>query len=240
MFFKTIIKSAGIILLGLAGAFLFQVFVFPWMLSNPYFEKFEFIKAFKEGKIVVNPTQNVYITENTALQSSIEKAAKSVVAIQSKTSSGTVFGSGFVMASDGTILTLSTLTPSSAKITVYVGDENFTGQVIKRDAENNLAILRIEKTGLTTTGFAALDQIKLGERVFLVGINSKTKEQTANEGIIRTISENVFKTTIIDSSYLQGGPLFDTQGSLVGINTVDSAGKVSAIPIAKIKSFTGL
>ncbi len=218
---------------------IFQVFIFPWMLSDPYFEKFEFIKSFKEGKIVVNPKEQIYIQENTALQSAVERTEKSVVAIQSKAGKSVLLGSGFVITSDGLIITVADLAPTGAKITVFLGEEEIVPQVIKKDIENNLALLKVEKSGLSTTSFFDPDKIKLGQRVFLIGKNATTLETSVNEGIIKSLIDNIIITNISDSLYFRGGPLFDIEGRLVGVNMVDAPGKIFSTSIKTIKAFTG-
>ncbi|MEK7664573.1 MAG: trypsin-like peptidase domain-containing protein [Patescibacteria group bacterium] len=236
---SSILKIIGVFLLGVLGSLVFQALVFPWMLSDSYFEKFEFIKSFKKGKIVVNPKEQVYIQENTALQASIEKTEKSVVAIQSETGKSVLLGSGFVITSDGLIITVSDLAIAGAKITVFMDQEKFIAEVIKKDLKNNLALLKIEKSGLSTTSFFDSDKIKLGQRVFLIGKNTATKETAVNEGIIKTFNDNIIATNITDSLYFRGGPLFDVEGRLVGINTVDSSGKIFSISVKIIKTFAG-
>ena len=78
---KTIAKTVGILILGALSALVFEFFVFPYMLADSYFENFQFVKNFKEGKIIVNKTEQVYIQENSALEESIKNAQKSVVLV---------------------------------------------------------------------------------------------------------------------------------------------------------------
>ena len=47
---KGILKIIAILVLGAVGGLLFQIFVLPYLLANPYFEKFQFVKNFKEKK----------------------------------------------------------------------------------------------------------------------------------------------------------------------------------------------
>src|SRR3989338_9300412 len=106
---KTIAKTVGILILGALSALVFEFFVFPYMLADSYFENFQFVKNFKEGKIIVNKTEQVYIQENSALEESIKNAQKSIVAIQKN---GVIAGSGLIATSDGSIITLSSLVRS--------------------------------------------------------------------------------------------------------------------------------
>lgn len=244
---KKIIIAIFIILIGGAiGSMLFQLFVFPSILQNSYFAQFQFIKNFKEGKIIINNREEYLITQETALEKSIEQVDKSVVAIQAKTDSGTIYGSGVIATSDGTIITLSSLVPSSASISIFSQKEDGTvgllvgkAEVLKRDTKNNLVLLKIEGTNLKACGFANVEDIKLGGEIFLMGIVSEKLEQVVNEGIIKNFSEDLIKTNIFEASSLKGSPLFNIKGNLVGLTTIDSQGKVIAIPIQKIKDFAG-
>lgn len=243
-----ILKIIAVLVLGAIGALLFQVFIFPYLIVNPYFERFQFVKNLKEGKIIVSQKEQIIIQENTALEKAIEKAEKTVVGIQTKTKEGKILaGSGFFITSDGLLITLAELVPAGSDISIYIGgqplhlSEKGEGQVLKRDLENNLALIKLEKTNLQTCGFADFEKIKLGRRVFLVGIIFKNKNpiKTVNEGIIKSFDENFINTNISEKSNLKGSPLFNIEGQLLGLNFINSEGKISAISVKKIKEFTG-
>ncbi len=245
---KRVIVAVCVILVGGAvGGMLFQLFVFPSILQNSYFAQFQFIKNFKEGKIIINNREEYLITQETALEKSIEQVDKSVVAVQSKTSSGTIYGVGVIATSDGMIITLSSLVPVGASVSIFSQGEDgvvslLAGkpEVLKRDIKNNLVLLKVDGTNLKTCGFCNAEEVKLGERVFLLGIVSEKLEWVANEGIIKSFDEEAIKTNIVEASSLRGSPLFNIKGNLVGLNTIDSQGKVIAIPIQKVKEFAGV
>lgn len=60
-----------------------------------------------------------------------------------------------------------------------------------------------------------------------------------NEGIVKSFDENYIQTNIFEKIRLQGSPLFNIEGEVLGLNTIDSEGKIITIPISKIKSFSG-
>ena len=73
-----------------------------------------------------------------------------MVALQS---SGARQGSGLVYTSDGLIVTLSSLVPAGWRVMVYPeAQDPLPAQVLKRDVSNNLALLKVEETGLQTAG----------------------------------------------------------------------------------------
>jgi S1-C subfamily serine protease len=85
------------------------------------------------------------------------------------------------------------------------------------------------------------NKIKLGQRVFLTAFSStKANDWLINEGIIKSFDEDTIKTNISEKSIINGSPLFNIYGGLVGLNYIDSDNKVSAVPINIIKSFLEL
>lgn len=239
---KIILIIVGILLLGALGALLFNLFVLPYLLTNSYFEKFQFVKDFKSGKIIINPKEQVYIQESIALENAIEKVAKSVVTIQGTTSTGkSYFGSGLIATSDGSVITLASLTPKGSKFNVYINGEKQNFKVEKQDFKNNLTLIKLEKNSLPTVSFADFDKIKLGQRVFLTAVSStKTNDWLANEGIIRSFDEKTIKTNISEKSIINGSPLFNISSELVGLNYIDKDANISAVPISVIKTFLEL
>jgi len=236
---KIIILICSIFLGGLISGLIFQVFIYPYLLVSPYFSKFQFAKNFKEGKIIINTKEEIIVQESVVLEKAIDKIEKAVVGIQTKTSGKTISGSGLIVTSDGSVVTLAELVPAGGSFSVFIDGEKIKPQILKRDLKENLALLKIEKTNLKTCGFSDSEKVKLGERVFLLGIDSSTLNPIVNEGIVKYFDENNIKTNIFESNSLKGSPLFNIEGDLVGLNTIDSAGKVIAIPIQKIKSFAG-
>ena len=239
---KIISIIVGILLLGALGALLFDVLVLPYLLTNSYFERFQFVKDFKSGKIIVNPKEQVYIQENTALENAIERVAKSVVAIQGTTSAGKSYlGSGLITTSDGSIISLASLTPTGSKFNIFINGQKQDFKVQKIDLKNNLSLIEVAQNNLPTISFADFNKIKLGQRVFLTAVAStKISDWLANEGIVRSFDESQIKTNISEKSIINGSPLFNIYGELVGLNYLDSDAKVSAVPISAIKTFLGL
>jgi S1-C subfamily serine protease len=227
----------AVVLLGAASSLLFSVWLFPFMLTSPYFANFKFVKDFKEGRIVVNTTQQVYIQQNVALQSSLERVKQSIVTIQS----GNKLSSGLVATSDGSVVTLAGSVPTSGTFSVFFQGQKATFSVITVDRPSNLALLKMDKNGLQTVGFAPADSVKLGQRVFLTApTNTQQDNWFANEGIIREIDSGLIKTSILEKSIANGSPLFNSSGELVGLAFVDAQGGISAIPVSSIQQVLGL
>lgn len=223
-------------MLGALGALLFNIFALPVLLVSPYFADSQFVKNFKEGKVLVTQKDYIYIQENTALEEAIERVKNSVVVI-----SGNSVASGFIASSDGNVITLANVIPTNGKLSVFLNGESVNVTVTKTDYKNNLALLKIEKNGLQTTGFADFNKIKLGQKVFLaVPTSIKGDNWLANEGIIREMSPDSMQTTMVEKPIANGSPLFNVAGQLIGLNAVDKDGKISAIPISKVQELLGL
>jgi len=237
MIVKAIAKIVGIFILGAVGALAFEFLILPYLLADPSFANFQFVKNFKEGKIIVNQTQQVYVQENAALQESIKKAENSIVAIQKN---GVVVGAGLIATSDGSVITLASMIPAGSKISVFLNGESLNYQIVKRDAKSNLALLEVDKNNLPTVGFADFEKMMVGQRVFLSGPNAVSGSWFANEGIVRTFDNNTLKTNISEKPIASGTPLFNIYGELVGLNYIDQEGKISAISVNTIKPFLGL
>lgn len=230
------LKIVGMLILGALGALVFNVSVLPYMLASTYFENFQFIKDFKESKIVVNKTDQVYIQENKSIEDAILKIKNSIVTVQGKTVS-----SGLITASDGSIVTLASTVGASSNVKIFLSGMPIDAKVVKTDFKNNIALLKIDKNNLQTIGFSDINKIKLGQKVFLAAPTTiKQDNWFANEGIIREINTSSIKTNITESPVANGGPLFNSAGELIGLNFINQEGGISAIPVNKIQELLGL
>ena len=103
--------------------------------------------------------------------------------------------------------------------------------------------MKLSQGGLSTAGFVDFEKLRLGERVFLLGFDfsTTTPQLVVNEGIIKSFNENLIQTNILEKTFLiAGSPLFNIEGNVVGLSTVDQEGRVSAIPAPKLRLFIGL
>jgi len=242
---KKISIIIGIFLLGALGGFCFQVFVLPYLINIPSLQNFQFVKNLKERKVVVNPTEEVIIRENNALEEAAERVKKSVVAVKAVDNSTgeTLEGAGFVLTSDGMIITLAELLPQGSDFQFFIEGKSVAAKLTKADDQANLALLKVEKDNFKTLDFANLNKAMPGEKVFLVGkffSDQKLPQTLVNEGIIRSFAENQIQTTIIEKDNCKGTPLFNIDGDVLGLNLITKNGQVITVPVNKIKSFAGL
>lgn len=235
---KNILKILAIFILGVVGGIFADQILWPYFVERPLFYEYRLEK----NPVYLTEIKKISIQENTALKQAIEKVEEVVVGVRTQTKSGIFLeGSGLVVTSDGLMVTLAELVPQESVFNFFIDGEKTHFQILKRDFKNNLALVKLEKDNLKTCSFADLGKIKLGERVFLVGKIFKKGEpsKTVNEGIIKSFENDIIRTNIFEKYTLAGSPLFNIEGEVLGINTVDSEGKVLSVPITTIKEFTG-
>ncbi|MBM3257715.1 MAG: serine protease [Candidatus Nealsonbacteria bacterium] len=241
---KKLLIIIGVFVVGIVGGIFADQILWPYFIERPLFYEY----GLEKNPVYLTETNQVYIQENTALVEAVERVEKTVIGIKTKTKYGTIFqGSGLVVTSDGLMVTLAELVPQGATFSFFLDNKEVSFQVLKRDLQENLALLKLSDSSLTTTGFASLDKLKVGERVFLLGIvfgpvkdGVQQVGQSVNEGIIKSFDQDLIETNIIETGFLDGSPLFNIKGEIIGLNTIDSRGNVSAIPISKIKVFMGM
>ena len=238
MSFKKILLILSILLVGFLGALIFDFFVLPYLLTNSYYEKFEFVRQFKQGKIIVNPTEHIYIQESSAIEGAVQRAKKSIVGIES-TSLG--IGSGLITTSDGNVVAPLSIIPANGNFKVYFDGESVNFKIVKKDEKNNLVLLKIEKDKLQTVAFADENKTELAQRVFLVAsLSSKKDDFLVNEGIISSFTKDIIKTNIIEGKNAIGAPLFNSFGQLIGLSVPGTEGKIFGVSVSVIRQFLGL
>jgi S1-C subfamily serine protease len=181
---------------------------------------------------------------------------------RSGTSSGQGVGTGFVVRSDGVIVTNCHVVEHASKITVFSSDETptqYDARVIGGDCIHDLAILKIDAAGLPTVSLGDSASLQLGQRVVALGYALALEGgPTVTTGIVsaldRTIKATdpgcdacqngqrtytgVVQTDAAINHGNSGGPLVNMQGQVVGINTAgdDSAQNIGfAIAIDSVK-----
>lgn len=229
-------------MLGAIGGMLWQATLLPYLAQKPAFNRFWFIKEFQERETIIFPTEEIYIQENAALTGAVENVEKMVIGIRAETKAGKIIeGSGLILTSDGYVVTLADLLPEGSVFSFFLNGQTIPFEILKRDTQKNLALVKLEKQGLPTCGFADFGEIKRGQRVFLVGVifpNDQPKKMV-NQGIIKYFDNGFIRTNIFEKNILNGSPLFDIEGNVLGINTIDLEGKITTIPIPYIQQFAG-
>jgi len=141
-------------------------------------------------------------------------------------------GSGFIVSPDGYILTNNHVIERAKRVVVRLLDDrtDYEAKIIGRDVKTDLAVIKIEsKVPLASVFLGDSDSVEVGEWVIAIG-NQFQLGQTVTAGIVSAIARKVpsREATPYDS-FIQtdasinpgssGGPLFNTRGQVIGINT---------------------
>jgi len=175
-----------------------------------------------------------------------QRVLPSVVSISTTTNNGGESGSGFVIDSNGYILTnnhvISDAVTSGGKIQVSLNDgSTYDGSVIGRDASFDLAVLKIDATNLKALQFGDSDKIAVGDAVIAIGsplgltgtvttgiISAKDRAVTTGDSSAESSYINALQTYAAINPGNSGGPLVDATGSVIGINSaIASLGSTS-------------
>ncbi len=141
-------------------------------------------------------------------------------------------GSGVIVSPDGYILTNNHVVAGADELEVALPDDReFRARVIGTDPKTDVAIIKIEATGLPTVVLADSDKLRVGDVVFAIG-NPLNVGQTVTMGIVSALGrknlgllddvdgyENFIQTDAPINMGNSGGALVDARGRLVGINS---------------------
>ena len=166
---------------------------------------------------------------------------------QSQVESGA--GSGVIISSDGYILTCAHVVSGASNVTVTIGDTDYAATVVGEDSTSDIAVLKIDATGLTPATMGDSDALTVGDNVLAVGNPLGELGGTVTSGIVSALnrsvsiqssgSVNTMSLIQMDASVSpgnSGGGLFNMNGELVGVvnaksSDSDAEGLGFAIPI---------
>ncbi len=176
----------------------------------------------------------------------------SYVNIFGQISPSSVTGTGFVISEDGYIMTnnhvISEAVSGGYEVSVltYDGTE-YTAQIVGHDAENDIAVLKIDASGLVPAVFGDSDGIAVGQEIYAVGNPLGELNFTMTTGIVSatdraittdtdSVPINMFQIDAAVNNGNSGGPVYNTDGQVVGVVTAKTSatgveGLGFAIPI---------
>jgi len=161
-------------------------------------------------------------------------------------------GSGFLIGADGRILTNNHVISGSSKIEVKFADQSrYIAKVLVRDQADDLALIQIEpKKKLPFLKLGDSDTLQVGQKVLAIG-NPFGYDGTLTTGVVSSLGreirsennrlEGLVQTDAAINEGNSGGPLLDSQGNVIGINTAilaPSGGNIGigfAMPINRAK-----
>lgn len=166
-----------------------------------------------------------------------QRVLPSVVSISAESSSGSGTGTGFVIDSTGYILTNNHVIADAAAdggdIEVQLNDGTILqATIIGRDSSYDLAVLKVNQTGLTALAFGNSDDVAVGDSVIAIGsplglsgtvtlgiVSAKDRAVTAGESAGDSSFINAIQTDAAINPGNSGGPLVNSAGAVIGVNS---------------------
>ena len=162
----------------------------------------------------------------------VEEASKYTVGVigrysDEKGTEGVAYGSGFVISSDGDILTNAHVVSEMKRILVVMNDGNGYEATLKNiDKDADIALLKIDKTGLKAAKLADMSEVMPGQTVIAIGSPiSFSLRNSATIGIVSGLNRsqsNCYRLIQSDATLNRGnsgGPLVNLKGEVVGMGT---------------------
>lgn len=187
---------------------------------------------YKGGEVIL-------LSEDIETSGIAEAITPAVVAVCGITNSSQSVGSGVCVAENGYILTNSHVVNDCDEIVLYLSDKsNVNAKILYEDTVNDLAILKCSRA-LPYLQIGDSDEVMVGDDVLAVGTPlSLTLTHTFTKGIISAMNRTIKVSSTEGSGYMQnliqhdaslnpgnsGGPLINSKGQVVGINTLKISG----------------
>lgn len=178
--------------------------------------------------------------ESLSYQDIYQKNIPSVVTIRTSRQNGYGVGTGIVLTEDGYILTNSHVIEDGYAVTVVLNSgTEMTAELVGRDGQTDLAVLKIRAQNLVPAELGTSDELAVGDEALAIG--NPLGEQlrgTLTNGIISAINRDVMvsgrvmtliQTTAALNEGNSGGPLINLKGQVVGINTIKMMSNYSTI-----------
>jgi S1-C subfamily serine protease len=208
--------------------------------------------------------QQLTLTQSEAIVRVASQVKPSVVTIMTTDTSGlspysvpsTGAGSGFIITADGLILTNNHVVTGTSSLTVVLDDtRQFPATIVSTDTLHDLALIKINATGLTPVTLGDSSTIQVGQLAVAIGSPLGTFTDSVTQGIVSgtnrsiTVGDRSTGTQEALSGLIQtdaainpgnsGGPLLDASGAVIGIITASASNAQDvgfAIPINQAKS----
>lgn len=213
--------------------------------------------------IATTKTEKLRLEESSAIIDSSKKVTPAVVSISTSQNVMDFFGqtvqeqgggTGFIVTNDGLIMTNKHVAEAGTTLSVLTADgKTYQAKVAAEDPTNDLAILKIDASGLPVVDLGNSDDLQIGQWVIAVGnalgqlqntvtvgvISARERQLTAGGGGTQEQLNNLLQTDAAINSGNSGGPLVNLAGQVIGINTAMASNAQSigfAIPINQAKS----
>lgn len=146
---------------------------------------------------------------------------------ESQPPQGGGFGSGFIISDDGYVITNAHVVDNASEIRIGLNDRReFQAELIGSDPASDIALLKVDVDGLPVVEIGDSEDLKVGEWVLAIG-SPFGFEHTATQGIVSALARSLpddtyvpfIQTDVAVNPGNSGGPLFNTDGQVVGVNS---------------------
>jgi serine protease Do len=203
------------------------------------------IKITPTGNSLVAPLAPITnnLTEESAVITVADQAGKAVVEIKTTISSGDTFlpqdrhgiGSGFIVRSDGYIVTNNHVIANARQLQVILRDQTkkYDARVVGSSPEDDIAVLKVDARDLPTVGFGDSNALKVGQLAIAIG-SPLGQQNSVTKGVISALHRsvqvpdpaggqpqsilNAIQTDAQINPGNSGGPLLNSAGQVVGVN----------------------
>ncbi len=205
-----------------------------WPILDNRAENSDVVSTPQISRIETPADDELLDTYSTTVAGVVERARESVVHIsvasQDKNKSPGGTGSGFVIAPDGFIVTNSHVVHGAKEIMVTLaGSQSYSAQLIGDDPDSDLAVIRANSPHLQAVHFGNSSQLRPGQIAIAIG-NPLGFQQTVTAGVISALGrsmrgrtgrlmENIIQTDAALNPGNSGGPLLNSRGEVIGVNT---------------------
>ncbi len=182
--------------------------------------------------------------KSSDLKTAVQTAYDTVVRIQAETVTSSFFssetstslGSGVIISEDGYIVTNTHVIEDATTVYVYISDDEYEATLIGSDSKSDIAVIKIEASGLTYATFADSSLVEVGDDCIAIG-NALGTGISVTNGIIsatdKTVTINnetmvLLQTNAEINSGNSGGGLFDINGELIGIVNAKTSSSINS------------
>lgn len=175
---------------------------------------------------------------NQNVQSVVAISSTVTTTIYGQSTTGTATGSGFIVTSDGYVVTNYHVVDGAIAITVTTNNgTNYEATLVGGDENNDVAVLKVEGSNLPAVTIGHSDSLIVGDQVAAIGNPLGTLTNTLTVGYISardravttdSFAVNMLQTDAAINSGNSGGPLFNMYGEVVGITSAKYSGESSS------------
>lgn len=170
---------------------------------------------------------NIHVTEKAKASDPLSKFLGGINGDSPKSKAEHALGSGFIIRSDGLILTNAHVVNNASEVDVSLPDHRtYKAKILGVDVASDIAVIKIPATGLPVAKIGDAQKLRVGQSVVAIGAPYGFLN-TVTAGIVSAVDRGLPKSSYV--AFIQtdvpinpgnsGGPLFNTHGEVVGINS---------------------